>query len=392
MIDRIINRCLVTPEDHRQQARRRLPRFLADYIEGGAGQEQTLRANDQAWAEWWLRQRVLVDVEGVDTRATLAGMDCAMPLALAPIGLGGMTARRGEVQAVQAADQANIPFTLSTVGVCGINEVAAAASAPFWFQLYMLRDRGIVEALLEQAWAAGCQTLIFTIDLPMPGSRHRDARNGVGQPGWRPKALKVADVLSRPRWLWEVALRGKPLSLGSMTDHVASAANPNAFQRWVDAQFDPSVTWDDIAWLRALWPGQLILKGILDADDARAAVEARADGLIVSNHGGRQLDGVAGTAACLPHIVKAVAGQAEVWVDGGIRSGIDVFKALALGAQGALIGRPWVWALASGGQSALSDLLAVFHKELRIAMALTGATTVADIGPHCLDTETRQAR
>jgi L-lactate dehydrogenase (cytochrome) len=386
----MIKRCPITPEDHRQQARRRLPRFLADYIEGGAGQERTLRANDQAWAEWCLRQRVLVDVDHIDTTATLAGKACAMPLALAPIGLAGMSARRGEVQAVQAADHANIPFTLSTVGVCSIAEVAAAARAPFWFQLYMLRDRGIVEALLEQAWAAGCQTLIFTIDLPMPGSRHRDVRNGIGQPGWKPQCLKAMDLLSRPRWLWDVAVRGKPLSLGSMTDHVASAVDPSAFQRWVDQQFDASVTWADIAWLRDLWPGQLILKGLLDEVDARAAVEANADGLIVSNHGGRQLDSVAGTATRLPDIVQAVEGQVPVWVDGGVRSGIDVFKALALGAQGALIGRPWVWALASGGEPALRALLDVFQQELRIAMALTGTTRLADIGPHCLDTEMRK--
>lgn len=379
----MIRSCPATPDDYRELARRHLPRFLFDYVDGGAGCEQTLKANVAAWSDVLLRQRVLVDVSGIDTTASLAGQDCAMPLALAPIGLGGMTARRGEVQAVRAAQAESLPFTLSTVGVCGLDELAATG-APFWFQLYMIRDRSIVEALLERAWAVGCRTLVFTVDLPMPGSRHRDTRNGVAVPGLRPKLLKIAQIASRPGWVWDVALRGGPLSLGSMVGHVAAAGDPDAFRRWVDEQFEPGLTWADIAWLRERWQGRLLLKGILDVDDARQAVDAGADGIVVSNHGGRQLDGVSATAAALPDIAAAVAGRIEVLVDGGIRSGIDLFRALALGANGALIGRPWVWALAAGGQAGMARMLASFRDELRIAMALTGVTRMADIGRHCL--------
>ena len=382
----MIRPCPATPDDYRQLARRRLPRFLFDYVDGGAGCEQTLKANVAAWSDVLLRQRVLVDVSGIDTTASLAGQDCAMPLALAPIGLGGMTARRGEVQALQAAQSESLPFTLSTVGVCGLDELAATG-APFWFQLYMIRDRSIVEALLERAWAAGCRTLVFTVDLPMPGSRHRDSRNGIGVPGLRPKLLKIGQIASRPGWIWDVAMRGKPLSLGSMTEHVTAAGDPDAFRRWVDEQFDPGVTWADIVWLRKCWQGRLLLKGILDVDDARQAIDAGADGIVVSNHGGRQLDGVNATATVLPAIAASVSDQIEVLVDGGIRSGIDLFRALALGANGALIGRPWVWALAAGGRAGLTRMLASFRDELRIAMALTGVTRVADIGRHCLHDE-----
>lgn len=385
----MIRPCPATPADYRNLARRQLPRFLFDYVDGGAGAEQSLRQNERAWSEVVLRQRVMIDVTGIKTDAALAGQDYAMPLALAPIGLGGMMARRGEVQAVRAAQAQVIPFTLSTVGLCGLDELAATG-APFWFQLYMLRDREIVEALLQRAWSAGCRTLLFTVDLPMPGSRHRDTRNGLAVPGLRPRLLKIAQLSARPGWLWNVALRGGPLSLGSMTEHVAAASDPDAFRRWVDEQFDPGVTWVDIAWLRERWPGRLLLKGILDAEDARQAVDAGVDGIVVSNHGGRQLDGVSATATVLPAIVEAVGDRIEVLVDGGIRSGIDLFRALALGADGALIGRPWVWALAAGGQSALARMLASFRDELRIAMALTGVTRVADIGRHCLYPSTKE--
>ena len=385
----MIRPCPATPADYRNLAWRQLPRFLFDYVDGGAGAEQSLRRNERAWSEVVLRQRVMIDVTGIKTDAALAGQDYAMPLVLAPIGLGGMMARRGEVQAVRAAQAQVIPFTLSTVGLCGLDELAATG-APFWFQLYMLRDREIVEALLQRAWSAGCRTLLFTVDLPMPGSRHRDTRNGVAVPGLRPRLLKIAQLSARPGWLWNVALRGGPLSLGSMTEHVAAASDPDAFRRWVDEQFDPGVTWVDIAWLRERWPGRLLLKGILDAEDARQAVDAGVDGIVVSNHGGRQLDGVSATATVLPAIAEAVGDRIEVLVDGGIRSGIDLFRARALGADGALIGRPWVWALAAGGQSALARMLASFRDELRIAMALTGVTRVADIGRHCLYPSTKE--
>ena len=371
--------------DYRRLAQARLPRFLFDYIDGGASQEQTLRANADAWMRVGLRQRVLVDVAGVDTATTLAGQACAMPLALAPLGLAGMMARRGEVQAARAAEAAGVPFTLSTVGICPLAEIGPAVAQAPWFQLYMLRDRGIVQALLQQAWEAGCRVLVFTVDLPVAGMRHRDTRNGLGAGGLRARLLKAGDLLGHPRWLWDVGVRGKPHLFGNLGALLPGVRDLDGFKAWVDTQFDPSVTWADIDWLRAQWPGTLLLKGILDEDDARAAVRAGAQGLVVSNHGGRQLDGVAATAVKLPAIAQAVAGQAQLLVDGGIRSGEDVLRALALGAQGVLIGRPWIWALAAGGEVALAGLLARWREELRLAMSLAGVRRVADIDARVLD-------
>ena len=378
-------RFAASASDYRALARHRLPRFLFDYVDGGAGDEGTLAANVADLAALHLRQRVLVDVDRVDTCAVLAGEACAMPLALAPIGLGGLTARRGEVQAVRAANAAGVPFTLSTVGICPLAEVAAASSAPFWFQLYMIRDRGVIEALLARAWEAGCRTLVFTVDLPIPGMRHRDVRNGMNATGLRAALLRASQVLARPGWIWDVALRGKPLHFGCLSEQVPDARNLNAFKAWVDAQFDASVTWRDIEWLRGRWQGRLLLKGVLDVEDARKAVDVGADGIVVSNHGGRQLDSVASSISKLPAIVHAVGRQTEVLVDGGIRSGTDVFKALALGARGVLIGRPWVWALAAAGEPGLRAYLASVQRELRLAMMLTGTTRIADINGRHLD-------
>ena len=371
--------------DYRRLAQARLPRFLFDYIDGGASQEQTLRANADAWTRVGLRQRVLVDVDGVETTTYLAGQACAMPLALAPLGLAGMMARRGEVQAARAAEAAGVPFTVSTVGICPLAEIGPAVAQAPWFQLYMLRDRGIVQALLRQAWEAGCRVLVFTVDLPVAGMRHRDTRNGLGGGGLRARLLKAGDLLGHPRWLWDVGMRGKPHLFGNLGALLPGVRDLDGFKAWVDTQFDPSVTWADIDWLRAQWPGTLLLKGILDEDDARAAVRAGAQGLVVSNHGGRQLDGVAATAVKLPAIAQAVAGQAQLLVDGGIRSGEDVLRALALGAQGVLIGRPWIWALAAGGEVALAGLLARWREELRLAMSLAGVRRVADIDARVLD-------
>ena len=371
--------------DYRRLAQARLPRFLFDYIDGGASQEQTLRANADAWMRVGLRQRVLVDVAGVDTATTLAGQACAMPLALAPLGLAGMMARRGEVQAARAAEAAGVPFTLSTVGICPLAEIGPAVAQAPWFQLYMLRDRGIVQALLQQAWEAGCRVLVFTVDLPVAGMRHRDTRNGLGAGGLRARLLKAGDLLGHPRWLWDVGMRGKPHLFGNLGALLPGVRDLDGFKAWVDTQFDPSVPWADSDWLRAQWPGTLLLKGILDEDDARAAVRAGAQGLVVSNHGGRQLDGVAATAVKLPAIAQAVAGRAQLLVDGGIRSGEDVLRALALGAQGVLIGRPWIWALAAGGEVALAGLLARWREELRLAMSLAGVRRVADIDARVLD-------
>lgn len=374
-----------TSADLRLQAQARLPRFLFDYVDGGATDEQTLRANEADWADVTLRQRVLIDVDGVDARATLFGQPCSLPLALAPVGLAGLMARRGEVQAARAAQAVGVPFTLSTVGICPLAEVMAAVQQPIWFQLYMLRDRGIVQALLQRAWQAGCRTLVFTVDLPISGMRHRDTRNGLSASAAQAVRIKVAQLLTRPGWIWDVGVRGKPHGFGNLSDQVPAAQDMDAFKAWVDSQFDPTVSWSDIGWLRQQWPGTLLLKGILDADDARAAAQSGVQGLIVSNHGGRQLDGVASTASKLPGIARAVGSDLTVLVDGGVRSGVDVFRALALGARGVLIGRPWVWALAAGGEQGLIDLLQRWQHEFKLAMTLTGVTRVADIGSEHLD-------
>lgn len=375
----------VTPDDYQRLARRRLPGFLADYVDGGAGAEQTLAANTADWARLKLRQRVLVDVSGIDTGATLLGESCALPLALAPIGLAGMMARRGETQAAQVARAAGVPYTLSTVGICSYDEVIAAAGAPCWFQLYMLRDRALVQTLLERVWASGCRTLLFTVDLPLAGMRHRDTRHGLGLPGARAKLVRLSQVLPRPHWLLDVALRGKPHAFGNLGEHVPAARDLDTFRAWIDSQFDPGVTWRDIEWLRGLWRGKLVLKGLLDVADAQAAAGVGVDGIVVSNHGGRQLDGAASTATKLPAIAQAVGARTEVLVDGGLRSGMDVYRALALGARGVLIGRPWVWALAGGGSAGLASMLAIWRRELANTMALTGVTRIADIGASQLD-------
>lgn len=377
----------VTAEDYRERARRSLPRFLFDYVDGGAGAEQTLAANVSDWSLLRLRQRVLVDVDGVDTTAELLGERWALPLALAPVGFAGMAARRGEAQAARAAHALQIPFTLSTVGICGYDEVLHAAGVPPWFQLYMLRDRGLVTALLDQVWAAGCRTLVFTIDLPVLGPRHRDPRHGIGRPGLRPRLIKFGQLLQRPGWLRAVGLGGKPHSFGSLGAHVPAAHDFDTFRHWVDAQFDPAVTWADIEWLRARWKGRLALKGLLDAADVMPALDSGADALIVSNHGGRQLDGANSTARALPGIAKLVNKRCQLLVDGGIRSGIDLFRALALGADGALVGRPWVWALAAGGEAAVRALVDTWQGELRTTLALTGVTRIADVGPQHLEPE-----
>lgn len=376
---------IVNIHDLREAARRRLPRFLFDYVDGGAGDEQTLAANVQDFAALRLRQRVLVDVSQVDTRCSLAGQDCALPLALAPVGLAGMMARRGEAQAARAAHAVGVPFTLSTVGICPLAEVTAAVGTPPWFQLYMLRDRGAVQALLQQAWDAGSRTLVFTVDLPATGVRHRDTRNGMAAGGVRAALLRIGQVLARPGWLRRVALAGKPLTFGNLAAQVPGGRDLGAFKAWVDAQFDPGVTWRDIDWLRGQWRGRLLLKGVLDAADARAALQSGADALIVSNHGGRQLDGASSTIGALPAIAQAVGGQTALLLDGGVRSGVDVFKALALGAQGVLIGRPWVWALAGGGEDGVRQLLAGWQRELAVTMMLAGVTRVQDIGEQHLE-------
>jgi L-lactate dehydrogenase (cytochrome) len=368
----------VTAEDYRLLAEKRLPRFLFDYVDGGAGSEQSLLDNEQGFSQLRLQQRVMRDVSRVDTAAQLCGTRVSMPLALAPVGMAGMMARRGEVQAARAAAAAGVPFAVSTVGICPVEEVNAAVAEPCWFQLYMLRDRGLVQALLQRAAAAGCSTLLFTVDLPVAGMRHRDSQNGML--GGAPLA-KAMQLLQRPRWLLDVAVKGKPHRFGHLSDQVADPNDLESYKALVDSQFDPSVTWRDIEWLRSLWPGKLVNKGVMSAEDARSAADTAADGVIVSNHGGRQLDGVASCIRKLPEVAGAVGDRLEVLMDGGVRCGTDVVKALALGAHGVLIGRPWVWALAGRGEQGLTDYLEVIRQEIAVTMALMGVNRIAELNP-----------
>lgn len=373
-------------DDYRRLAERRLPRQLFDYVDGGAGAETTLRANVEDLARVALRQRVMRDVSALDTAVDLLGERWSMPVALAPIGMGGMMARRAEAQAARAADAAGIPFCLSTVAVCSLEEVAKAARRPFWFQLYMLRDRGAVRELLARARSVGVTTLVFTVDLAVVGARARDIRNGMG-PGigaWGRLRAGLVDYLLHPRWLVDVGLRGGPHVFGNLRAYVPEATRPADFKAWVDAQFDPSVTWKDIELLRRDWDGRLVIKGVLTPEDARAAAQAGADAVVVSNHGGRQLDGAPSSIAALPGIRDALGDRPPLLLDGGVRTGGDVLKATAGGAAAVLIGRPWIYALAARGEAGLAAFLSLMRAELRVAMALTGVTRMSEVGRQIL--------
>jgi len=366
--------------DYRELARRRLPRQLFDYIDGGAYEEVTMRANLDDLARLGLRQRVLRDVSERRLATEVVGEPLAMPVVLAPVGLGGMFARRAEVQAARASEAAGVPFCESTVSICSIEEVAGATARPPWFQLYVMRDRGFAEELMARAKAVGCPVLVLTVDLAVVGARYRDTRNGMTGPVPRVgKVVQSLDLVRHTHWLREVAIGGKPLTFGNLEHAVPGATRPDQFRDWVDAQFDPSVTWDDLAWVREHWDGKLVLKGILDPDDAREAVACGADAVVVSNHGGRQLDDVPSTITALPGVVDAVDGRAEVLVDGGIRSGLDVVKALASGARACLIGRAWAYAVAARGEAGVAHVLEIMRGELEVAMGLTGVTDVRDI-------------
>ncbi len=366
--------------DYRELARRRLPRQLFDYIDGGAYEERTMLANTADLERLLLRQVVMRDVSDRDISVEVLGQRLAMPVILAPVGLGGMFARRAEVQAAQAADAAGVPFVESTVSICSIEEVAGAKSTPPWFQLYVMRDRAYAEDLMSRAQAVGSPVLVLTIDLAVVGARHRDTRNAVvGEPPLWAKILRGLDLVSHPRWIRDVPVEGKPLTFGNLEKAVPGARSPAAFRDWVDAQFDPSVTWEDIAWVRSNWSGRLIVKGVLDPEDARRAVDAGVDGVVVSNHGGRQLDSVPSTARALPDVADAVGGQVDVLADGGVRTGLDVVKMVALGAGAVLVGRAWAWAVAARGQTGVRHMLEVLRADMDVALALTGQTSFAGI-------------
>ncbi len=369
--------------DYRAAARRRLPRVLFDYIDGGSYGEHTLAANVADLAALTLRQRVLRDVSTLSMGCELFGQSLAMPVVLAPVGMAGMYARRGEARAARAAKAAGVAFSLSTVGVCPIAEVAAAAAPP-WFQLYMIKDRGFMAELLATARAAACPVLLFTVDLPVPGARYRDARNGLNGAAPGARLRQTVDGLAHPHWLWDVMVNGGPQTLGNIASASTDLGTLQTFMGWIGANFDPSVTWNDIEWVRERWPGPLVIKGVLDAEDAREARARGADGIVVSNHGGRQLDGAPASITALPAVVEAVGADMTVLMDGGVRSGLDVLKALAMGAKACLIGRPWAWALGAGGEAGVAGMLAILREELRMAMSLTGCVDVREAGRELL--------
>jgi L-lactate dehydrogenase (cytochrome) len=368
--------------DFREAARRRLPRFLFDYIDGAAYAEHTARRNVEDLAAIALRQRVLVDVSDIDLATTLFGARQALPVMLGPVGLGGLYARRGEAQAARAASAKGVPLCLSSLSVCGLREVAAASALPLWFQLYVIKDRGYMAELLAVAREVGCAGVMFTVDLPMPGARYRDLHSGMS--GRNARWRRLGQALAHPRWAWDVGLRGRPHGLGNFAPVLGAKSGLEDYVGWIGRNFDASIAWRDIGWIREHWSGRLVVKGILDPADARRAVEVAADGIVVSNHGGRQLDGVLSTARALPPIAEAVGGRTTLLVDGGVRSGLDVLKMLALGADGVLLGRAWAYALAAAGGAGVTRLLDIFAAELRIGMALTGVTRVGEVGSDIL--------
>jgi L-lactate dehydrogenase (cytochrome) len=378
--DRPLGLAPATALDYRELARRRLPRQLFDYIDGGAYDETTMRSNVSDLEKVLLRQVVMRDVSTRDPAVEVLGQRLSLPVILGPVGLGGMFATRAEVQAARAAEAKGVPFVESTVSICSIEEVAKATSVPPWFQLYVMRDRGYAEELMARARAVAAPVLVLTIDLAVVGARHRDTRNAVaGTPSLAAKMLRGLDLVSHPRWVRDVPISGKPLTFGNLEKVVPNARTPDAFREWVDAQFDPSVTWDDIAWVREHWDGRLVVKGVLDPEDARRAAEVGVDGVIVSNHGGRQLDAVPSTVRALPDVVDAVGGDVEVLVDGGIRTGLDVVKMVALGARAVLIGRAWAWAVAARGETGVRHVLDVLASDIDVALGLTGQTSIAAI-------------
>jgi L-lactate dehydrogenase (cytochrome) len=373
--------------DYRELARRRLPKIFFEYIDGGSYAEATLARNVADMEAIALRQRVMRDMSQLDMSVTTLGQTFSMPVGLAPVGMAGMYARRGETQAARAATAAGVPMCLSTVSLCSLEEVAATGTPP-WFQLYVLKDRGFMRDLLGRAKAAGCPVLVFTVDLPTPGARYRDVRSGfTGSSGLSGALNQAWDGITHPAWMWDVWTHGRPHTLGSVAAAVHGKGRVTDYLSWIARNFDRSVTWKDLDWVREVWDGPIVVKGVLDVADAKDAVKAGAQGLVVSNHGGRQLDGVRSSVSALPAIAQAVGSDLEVYMDGGIRSGLDVLKAMALGAKACFIGRAWAYALGAGGEAQVGKMLATLRSELAVAMILTGCANVRDAGRELLDTD-----
>ncbi len=368
--------------DLRALARRRVPRAFFDYADSGSYQEETLRANRSDLEAIKLLQRVLVDVSTRSLATTIMGQKVAAPLILAPVGLTGMQHGDGEILAAQAAEEAGIPYTLSTMSICSIEDVAAETRTPFWFQLYVIKDRSFSKDILERALAARCNTLVLTVDLQVLGQRHRDIRNGMTVPP-EIRIRNIIDIASKPAWAFSI-LKGKRKTFGNLAGHVKGMENVNQLAQWTAQQFDPALSWKDVEWIKKIWPGKLVIKGILDPEDAKTAAKLGADAIVVSNHGGRQLDGAPSSISALPKVADAVGNDVEVLFDGGIRTGADILRALALGARACMIGRAYVYGLGAMGKVGVAKAIEFLEKELDVAMALTGTNYIAEIGHHIL--------
>jgi L-lactate dehydrogenase (cytochrome) len=364
-------------EDLRNLARRRVPRAFFDYADSGSYNEETLRANRADLEAIKLKQRVLIDVSARSLATTIVGQKVSAPFVLAPIGLCGMQHGNGEILSALAANQAGIPFTLSTMSINSIEDVAEATGKPFWFQLYVIRDRGFSKDILARAATAKCNALVLTVDLQVLGQRHRDIKNGMTVPP-EIRLKNIIDIASKPAWVWSI-LNGKRKTFGNLAGHVKGMENVNSLAAWIASQFDPALSWKDVEWIKKIWPGKLILKGILDVDDAKTAAKLGADAIVVSNHGGRQLDGASSSISMLPKIADAVGSDTELLFDGGIRTGSDMMRALALGARACMIGRPYIYGLGAGGQAGVAKAIDILTKELSVTMALTGTNSIADI-------------
>ncbi|WP_428029239.1 alpha-hydroxy acid oxidase [Ancylobacter sp.] len=362
-------------QDLRAIAKRKVPRAIFHYADRGSYDETTLHANKADLAAIGLRQRVMIDVSDRSTATTMIGEKVALPLAIAPTGLTGLFHGDGEIHGCRAAHAAGIPFTLSTMSICSIEDVAGAVDKPFWFQLYVMRDRKFSESLVERAKAAKCSALVLTLDLQIQGQRHNDIKNGLAVPP-RLTLANALDIATKPRWAASV-LMGKRHSFGNLADRVPGADSLTTLSHWIAGQFDPSLSWKDVEWVRSIWPGKLILKGIIDVEDAKIAAETGADAIVVSNHGGRQLDGAVSSIKALPRIVDAIGGgSSEIWFDGGVQSGQDILKAVALGAKGCMMGKAFLWSLAAGGQAGVAQAIEIIRKELDVSMALTGTRDI----------------